>query len=65
MDFDYSPKVKDLIKRLTKFMNDNVYDAEKVAEQQVHDSGDEHHMPQIIKDLQQKARGEGLWNLFM
>ncbi len=66
MDFEFSPKVKDLQKRLTKFMDDHVYAAEKIAEQEIHESGDEHLVePPIMKTLKDKAKGEGLWNLFM
>lgn len=65
MDFEYSDKVKDYLRRINKFMEDHVYDAEPVAKEQVEESGDPHHFPQIVKDLQDKARGEGLWTLFL
>jgi acyl-CoA dehydrogenase len=65
MDFDLSPKVQDYQKRLLKFMDEYVYDAEEVAIDQVEASGDEHHIPEIVTTLQEKARGEGLWNLFL
>lgn len=65
MDFEFSPKVKDLQARVTRFMEEHVYDAEKVAEDQIEASGDPHHIPEIVKELQAKAKGEGLWNLFL
>jgi acyl-CoA dehydrogenase len=65
MDFSLNPKVDDLRKRLVAFMDEHVYAAEKVAAEQVHASGDPHHMPRVIKDLQQKAKAQGLWNLFL
>jgi acyl-CoA dehydrogenase len=65
MDFSLNPKVEDLRKRLVAFMDEHVYAAEKVAAEQVHASGDPHHMPRIIKELQQKAKTQGLWNLFL
>jgi acyl-CoA dehydrogenase len=46
-------------------MDEHVYPAEKVAAEQVHASGDPHHMPKIVRDLQQKAKAQGLWNLFL
>jgi len=65
MDFDFSPKVKDLISRLTKFMDEHVYANEKLAHDQIHAPEGNNPDPAIIKQLQDKARGEGLWNLFM
>jgi acyl-CoA dehydrogenase len=65
MDFSLSPKLEDLRGRLIAFMDTHVYAAEAVAAEQVHASGDPHHMPQVIKDLQKRAKGAGLWNLFL
>jgi acyl-CoA dehydrogenase len=65
MDFSLTPKVDDLRKRLIAFMDEHVYAAERIAAEQVHASGDPHHMPKIIRDLQQKAKAQGLWNLFL
>jgi len=65
MDFALSPKVEDLRKRLIAFMDEYVYPNEKLASQQVHASGDEHSEPPIVKELKQKARARGLWNLFL
>ncbi|MGH7789584.1 MAG: acyl-CoA dehydrogenase family protein [Candidatus Binatia bacterium] len=64
MDFHFSPKLEDLRQRVIAFMDEHVYAAESVAAEQVHASGDPHHMPQIIKDLQAKAKAQGLWNMF-
>ena len=65
MDFALTPKVEDLRKRLVAFMNEYVYPAEKVADEQVHASGDEHIEPPIVKELKQRAKAQGLWNLFL
>ena len=65
MDFELSPKSKEYLSRVTKFMEDYVYDGEKTYRQQIEDSGDPHHSPAVMKELQDKARGEGLWNLFL
>jgi len=65
MDFTLSPRVEDLRDRLVAFMDEHVYAAEKVAEEQVHASGDEHLEPPIVKELKRKARAAGLWNLFL
>ncbi|HVN85088.1 MAG TPA: acyl-CoA dehydrogenase family protein [Candidatus Binatia bacterium] len=65
MDFSLGPKVEDLRSRVIAFMDEYVYQAEKVASQQVHASGDQHLEPPIIKELKKKARAQGLWNLFL
>jgi len=65
MDFSLTPKLEDLQRRLIAFMDEHVYPAEPIAGEQVRASGDPHHMPQIIKDLQHQAKSQGLWNLFL
>jgi acyl-CoA dehydrogenase len=65
MHFEFNDKTKGLIEQVTRFMEEHVYPAEKVHEQQVEASGDKHHHPQIMEDLKSKARAQGLWNLFL
>jgi acyl-CoA dehydrogenase len=65
MDFEFSDKVKALREKLTEFMERHVYPAERVYDQQVAASGDKHFHPPIIEELKAKARGQGLWNLFL
>ena len=55
MDFEHSDKVKDLISQVSEFMDRYIYPAEEVAEQQVLDSGDKHHHPEILEGLRQHA----------
>jgi acyl-CoA dehydrogenase len=64
MDFDFSPKIKDLQKRLTAFMEEHIYPNE--AKYQQHSEGPERWQPvPIIEELKPKARASGLWNLFL
>jgi acyl-CoA dehydrogenase len=65
MDFSPSPKVRDLQAKLTAFMDEHIYPAEPPVEEAIEASGDPHHHAQIIEDLKQRARAEGLWNLFL
>jgi len=65
MEFEFSDKVKAIQEQLERFMNEYVYPAEPVAEEQVEASGDPHHFPEVVRDLQIKARELGLWNLFL
>lgn len=62
MDFDYSPKTKDLIARLNAFMDEHVLP----ANHDFHDAVARGDYPMALIDgLKEKARAVGLWNLFM
>ena len=68
MDFDYSPKTKDLQQRLLKFMDDYIYPAEKeyADEMQANTAAGKRWTPlQTIEKLKPKAQAAGLWNLFL
>ncbi|MDF3315811.1 acyl-CoA dehydrogenase family protein [Rhodococcus sp. C3V] len=65
MDFAYSPRTEELLGKLESFMADYVYPAESVYDAQVAANDNPHEQPQIMRDLQAKARELGLWNLFM
>lgn len=65
MNFSYSPKVETLSEQLRTFVEERVIPSEPLYEQQIRDSGDPHHHPQIIEDLKAEARAQGLWNLFL
>ena len=49
---------------LLAFMDQQVYPAEEVYEEQMRASGDPHHQPAVIEELKTEARKRGLWNLF-
>jgi len=64
MDFEFSPKVKDLQKRVTAFMEEQVYPNETKYKE--HCEGPNRWQPvPVIEDLKPKARAAGLWNLFL
>jgi len=64
MDFEFSPKVKDLQKRVTAFMEEHVYRSE--SKYQEHCAGpDRWQSVPVIEELKPKARAAGLWNLFL
>lgn len=64
MDFAYSPRVQQLRERVSAFMEAHVYPAEAVFERQVGE-GDRWQPTVIMEQLKDKAKGEGLWNLFL
>ncbi|MBS0337996.1 MAG: acyl-CoA dehydrogenase family protein [Proteobacteria bacterium] len=64
MDFEYSPRVQDLRKRLIAFMDEHIYPNE--AKYYAHVRSDKRWEPvPIIEELKPKARAAGLWNLFL
>ncbi|MHA7601883.1 acyl-CoA dehydrogenase family protein [Alicycliphilus sp. T452] len=68
MDFDYSPKTRELQARLLRFMDDHVYPAEKAYADELaaHTAAGNRWQPlQTIESLKPKARAAGLWNLFL
>ncbi|OUS94286.1 acyl-CoA dehydrogenase family protein [Rhodococcus sp. NCIMB 12038] len=65
MDFEYSPKVRELQSRLTAFMQERVLPAEKIAAEQLASKPNWWGAPPIMADLKASAKRQGLWNLFL
>jgi acyl-CoA dehydrogenase len=68
MDFDYSPKVRDLQKRLNAFMDEHIYPNEDVFDEEVaanRAAGNPWVPTAVMEQLKDKARAAGLWNLFL
>lgn len=65
MDFDYTPKVAALRKRLLAFMEQHVHPAERDYFDALKASGSRWVVPPIIETLKVEARKAGLWNLFL
>lgn len=65
MDFEYSPKVEELRTRLQKFMDAHVYPAEDKYHAWATDPDNLWQRWPDLEDLKDKARAEGLWNLFL
>jgi acyl-CoA dehydrogenase len=64
MDFEYTPKTRALMERLTAFMDAHVYPNEKRYYAEIAD-GDRFRPTAIIDELKVEARAAGLWNLFL
>ncbi|UII56796.1 acyl-CoA dehydrogenase family protein [Cytobacillus spongiae] len=66
MNFSYSSKVMELQTKLTSFMEEQVYPNEKLYEQQLNEQENRWTtVPPILEELKEKAKAEGLWNLFL
>ncbi|NBC20195.1 MAG: acyl-CoA dehydrogenase [Alphaproteobacteria bacterium] len=64
MHFDYSPKTKEYMERVDAFMQQHVFPNEDTYERQ-HEEVGRWNVPPVLEELKQKARAEGLWNLFL
>ncbi len=68
MDFDYSPRTKELQAQVQAFMDEHVYPAEPAyrAELEANTAaGKRWSALQTIEQLKPKAKAAGLWNLFL
>lgn len=68
MDFDYSPKTKELQGRLLKFMEEHIYPSEQAYHEEIEANtaaGKRWTPLQTIEKLKTKAQAAGLWNLFL
>lgn len=65
MDFDYSPKVRELQERLAAFMQDRVYPRERDYADAVAAADTRWTVPPLMEELKAEAREAGLWNLFL
>lgn len=65
MDFNHSEKVMEYKKRLTHFMEEYVYPNEKLYKQQIDNHDRFSKVPPIMEVLKNKAKEQGLWNLFL
>ncbi len=65
MDFSLTPRAQDLKERLLAFMDERIYPAEAVYEEQMREAGDPEFNPPVIEELKAEARSRGLWNLFL
>jgi acyl-CoA dehydrogenase len=68
MEFDYSPKVKQLQARLLDFMDRHIYPNEHAYHAEVdanRRAGNAWKPTRVIEDLKPVAREAGLWNLFL
>ncbi len=67
MEFEYSDRCKDYLARVRAFMDAHVYPGEETYFRQHAEFGPNEgrwKVPAVIDELKDKAKSEGLWNLF-
>ncbi|PLR24914.1 acyl-CoA dehydrogenase [Caulobacter zeae] len=66
MDFDISPRQREFLDRVNGFIDAHVRPAVPVYEAEMDVPADQRwKVVQVLEDLKQKAKAEGLWNFFM
>ncbi|MEU3688843.1 acyl-CoA dehydrogenase family protein [Streptomyces narbonensis] len=65
MDFAYDARTEELRARLLAFMDEHVYPAEAVAEEQRALLASPWDTPAVVGELKAEAKRQGLWNLFL
>ncbi|MEV0321831.1 acyl-CoA dehydrogenase family protein [Streptomyces sp. NPDC050658] len=64
MDFAYDAHTEELRAKLLAFMDEYVYPAEAVADEQRAGLASPWETPAVVEELKAEARRQGLWNLF-
>ena len=64
MFFEFPDKTRDLQQRLNAFMDTNIYPNEAEYYRQLNE-GDRWKVIPLIEELKERAKAEGLWNLFL
>jgi acyl-CoA dehydrogenase len=65
MDFDYNETTRSLVARIEAFMDGHIYPAERAYDEWMADPANLWTQWPGIEPLKAKARGQGLWNLFL
>jgi len=65
MDFEYSQKTQDLLKRLNAFFAEHIYPNEEKMHAQIGMTGDRWQPMPLMEELKAKAKAANLWNLFL
>jgi acyl-CoA dehydrogenase len=65
MDFSHNARTVEYLERLQSFMDERVYPAEAIQEEQVAAQRNRVEATPILQELKVEARSRGLWNLFL
>ncbi|MED5468480.1 MAG: acyl-CoA dehydrogenase, partial [Pseudomonadota bacterium] len=64
MDFNISEKGQDYLKRVKQFMRDEIFPIEEQYHKELASQENRWVVLPIIKELKEKAKAQGLWNMF-
>lgn len=64
MELELTQRGREYRDKLLSFMEEHVYPAEAIYEEQIESSGNPNSQPQVLEDLKLEAKRQGLWNLF-
>ena len=65
MDFAHSPRAQDIIQRARQFIEREIRPVEEDYHHELQSLDDPWTVLPIVEELKEKARAEGLWNLFL
>ena len=65
MDFDQSPKSREWMRRVSQFMDEHIYPAIPIYEEQCARIDRWNETAPVFEELKARARKAGLWNMFM
>ncbi len=65
MAFELSSRAEDIRTRVSAFMEEHVYPAEKAFEDEMAALPSRWSVSETVEDLKRKAKAQGLWNLFL
>jgi acyl-CoA dehydrogenase len=68
MNFDYSPRQREWMKRVGDFMDAHIFPAEETYNKQMsaaREKGNPWIVVPVVEELKKKAKSQGLWNLFL
>ncbi len=65
MDFAYSEKTRQMLDRVTSFMDEYIYPSEHELHAQVAEGDSRWQVPPLLEELKDKAKAADLWNLFL
>ncbi len=65
MEISPSPEGQALLEKVREFMDEHIYPNEETFREQLREAGSPHAFPPILEELKDKAREQGLWNMFL
>ena len=65
MHFDYSDKVRDLMKQVQDFLDTHLYPIEQELNEAIENGADRWAIPPQIEEIKAIAKAQGLWNFFL